>query len=302
MSDARPDDPDDPADRGSDGVSPLHKVANGVQTNLPTRELAHEMATTAIWCGLMLGVWGGSPEVAPPLFVAGLASGAAFWFANRKEDAPDQPEPGVWRAGRKTLFQARWKRRVPFGGLAIGLLLAGQSWWYGDAWGVVYALAVSAGFGWLAWRRPPLEDWIELRIDAAGLYSRELGCTIPWPVLQAVRPRVRHRPGKLGLRLGPNALPGLDAADRAVGTDVEIDLTPLALGVDAIRDEIFRYRPDLKAGPAPEAPPESIVAPIPGAATETDGRDDTALAAVSMLVVAQNPALALIALSSSSDR
>lgn len=302
MSLAPPHDPDTPSDSGSAGTDPLRKVSNGVLARLPTRELAHEMATTAVWCGLLAGVWGGSPEVGPPLFVAGGVSAVAFWWASRMEDTPDQPELGVWRASRKTLFQARWKRRAPFGGLAIGLLLAGQSWWYGDAWGVVYALALSAGFGWLAWRRKPLEDWVELRIDAAGLYSRELGCTVPWTVLQAVRPRVRHRAGKLGLRLGPNDLPVLDAADRAVGADVEIDLAPLALGVDAVRAEIFRYRPDLEAGPAPDAPPDSIVTPIPGAATEADGRDDSALAAVSMLAVAQNPALALIALSSASDR
>ncbi|PLR27883.1 hypothetical protein SGCZBJ_05885 [Caulobacter zeae] len=281
---------------------PLSKVADGVLTRLPTTDIAREMTTTAIWCGLALGVWGGSPEVGSPLFVAGLVAGAAFWFANRREDAPDQPEPGVWRASRKTLFQARWKRRVPFGGLGIGLLLAGQSWWYGDAWGVAYALALCGGFSWLAWRRPPLEDWVELRIDAAGLYAREFGYTIPWPVLQAVRPRARHRAGRLGLRLGPNALPGLDRADQAVGRDVEIDLSSLAVGVDVVRAEIFRYRPDLEAGPTPDAPPDSIVTPIPGASGEAADLDDGAMAAVAMLAVAQNPALALIALSNTSDR
>lgn len=275
-------------------MNPLRKVSDGIGVHMSAAQLGQEIAPTAIWSGLALGVWGGSPEVQPPLWIAGFGLALAFWIAGRREDEPDQPAPGVWRASRKTRFQARWKRRIPFAGLAIALLLTGQSWWYGDLWGVIYAMALNLAFGWLIWRRPPLEDApVELRIDEAGVYDRGLGWTIPWSAIQAVRPRSLDRPGKLGLRLGPNDLPKLSLADRAVGTDVELDLAPLAVGVDTVRAEIFRHRPELEVAPPVDLPGGLIVAPITGSGTESDQRDETALGAVGVILMAQNPALLL---------
>lgn len=275
-------------------MNPLRKVSDGIRVHMSAAEIGRETAPTAIWAGLAFGVWGGSPEVQPPLWIAGIALVLAFWIAGHREDAPDQLAPGVWRASRKTRFQARWKRRIPFAGLAIALLLTGQSWWYGDLWGVIYAMALNLAFGWLIWRRPPLEDGpVELRIDEAGVYDRGLGWTIPWSAIQAVRPRSLDRPGKLGLRLGPNDLPKLSLADRAVGTDVELDLAPLAVGVDAARAEIFRHRPELEVAPPVDLPGGLIVAPITGSGTESDQRDENALGAVGVILIAQNPALLL---------
>lgn len=274
-------------------MNPLRKVADGVRVHMSAAQLGREIAPTAAWGGLTLGVWGGSPEVQPPLWIAGFGLALAFWIAGRREDAPDQPAPGVWRASRKTRFQARWKHRLPFAGLAIALLLTGQSWWYGDLWGVIYAMALNLAFGWLIWRRPPLEPAaVELRVDEAGVYDRGLGWTVPWAAIQAVRPRSADRRGKLCLRLGPNDLPGLTPADRAVGTDIEIDLAPMAVGVDTVRAEILRHRPDLDAASSQQLD-GAIVVPIPGAATESDERDDTALGAVGVILIAQNPAILL---------
>lgn len=274
-------------------MNPLRKVADGVRVHMSAAQLGREIAPTAAWGGLTLGVWGGSPEVQPPLWIAGFGLALAFWIAGRREDAPDQPAPGVWRASRKTRFQARWKHRLPFAGLAIALLLTGQSWWYGDLWGVIYAMALNLAFGWLIWRRPPLEPAaVELRVDEAGVYDRGLGWTVPWAAIQAVRPRSADRRGKLCLRLGPNDLPSLTPADRAVGTDIEIDLAPMAVGVDTVRAEILRHRPDLDAASSQQLD-GAIVVPIPGAATESDERDDTALGAVGVILIAQNPAILL---------
>ncbi|PVM91734.1 hypothetical protein DDF62_06830 [Caulobacter radicis] len=275
-------------------MNPLRKVSDGIRVHMSAAQLGQEIAPTAIWSGLALGVWGGSPEVQPPLWIAGFGLALAFWIAGRREDAPDQPAPGVWRTSRKAQLEARWKNRIPFAGLAIALLLTGQSWWYGDLWGVIYAMALNLGFGWLIWRRPPLEPAaVELRIDEAGIYDRGLGWTIPWAAIQAVRPRSRDRRGKLGLRLGPSDLPNLSLADRTVGTDIEIDLAPMAVGVDTIRAEIFKHRPDLEAAPPADLPGGLIVAPIVGAATESDERDETALGAVGVILIAQNPAILL---------
>ncbi|MDG2528466.1 hypothetical protein [Caulobacter endophyticus] len=275
-------------------MNPLRKVSDGIRVHMSAAELGREIAPTAIWGCLGLGVWGGSPEVQPPLWIAGVGLALTIWINGRSEDTPDQPAPGVWRASRKAQFEARWKRRLPFAGLAIALLLTGQSWWYGDLWGVIYAMALSLAFGWLIWRRPPLEAGaVELRIDEAGIYDRGLGWTIPWDAIQAVRPRSRDRRGKLGLRLGPSELPNLSLADRTVGTDIEIDLAPMALAVDAIRAEIFRHRPELEATPPADPPGGLIVAPITGAATESDQHDEAALGAVGALLIAQNPAILL---------
>lgn len=284
-------------------MKPLRRVSDGVPAKLSVVETAKEMAEPLIWMGLTAGVWFGAPHAATPLLLAGGSLAIAFEIASRLDDKPDQVEPGAWRAGRRATFQARWLRRVPFGGLAIATLIAAQAWWYGDAWGVCWSLALCGGFGWMIWQRAARDEPpIELRLDAHGLYSRELDWTIPWPVLQAVRPRTRHRPGKLGLRLGPNDLPGQSPADRAVGVDVEIDLARLALGVDQIRGEIFRHRPDLQVSQAADFDRDAIAVQIPGAETEADGRDEAALATVAVIEAAGNPALALMALKNAQKR
>ncbi|SFK21615.1 hypothetical protein [Caulobacter sp. UNC279MFTsu5.1] len=127
----------------------------------------------------------------------------------------------------------------------------------------------------------PVDD-VELRIDAAGLYSRDLGGTLAWDQILEIGPRLRGDEAILRLAVGPNAAPGLSASLREQGGKVIVNLRDAGAHRDVVIGALTAHRPSLDPTVRAEKTADAVfVLPIEGIYVEppVDG-DGAALAPV----------------------
>jgi hypothetical protein len=207
-----------------------------------------ELAPGLPWVALALAVDRDTPGSA----IGGLMLWAVTmilrseWPAGHGAFKHLSPEPGVWMTSPTRRLRRLVALLFPTLGLTCALVMAGASYWEGDALALTFDALIALGFaaviGWDAWRG--LRVRLEARIDEAGLYSNALGDTIRWPQMLEILPRPRGQRFKLRLRVGPGS-PGLPSWRRHRGGEVTVDLSGAGLtAADAIA-ALIAFRPEL---------------------------------------------------------
>jgi hypothetical protein len=253
-------------------MNPLAKVTDGADASALTRAGAFNFFLAAPWIALWFGVHatgGGWFAV----FLAGTLMAGGVYLFSRIPEGEETPSSGVWLTTRKGRWRRQAAARAPLLGMLVMLIMAiVASVWKEPAWEAVYALCVAAAFGvqaFLAARKARPIDDVELRIDDAGLYSRDLGGTLAWDQILEIRPRLRGDEAILRLAVGPNTLPGLSASQREQGGKVIVSLCDAGVHRDVVIAALTAHRPCLDPTAGAVKTAEAVfVLPIEGVYVE----------------------------------
>ena len=271
-----------------DQLKSLTKVSDGNISPL-AGDVAYNFVLFLPWGALWLGlhvISGGKLA----LFLAVMIAAAGWFTFSRIPDAAANPAPGVWLTGRKALWRCWIDRAAALAGMGVSTLAAliadfkgASTWAQGYLWVLTAAFAIQAGY--LFWRgRAFLRREVELRVDADGLYSRELGGTLTWDQIERIAPRERGDRQRLRLVVGPNRLLALPAARREHGGPIELGLSAAVVSREEVLAAMIAVRPSLATTESAPTSEPAMVQPITGASTDDSPRDD-AVAAVAVPVL-----------------
>ena len=229
-------------------MTPLAKVTDGADASALMREGAFNFFLAAPWIALWFGVHvtgGGWFAVV----LTGTLLAVGTYLFSRIPDREATPSPGVWLTTRKGWWRRQAAAVAPLGGMLVMLIMAVMAVLRkGPAWEAVYAPCVALVFAVqavVAARKARAVDDVELRIDDAGLYSRDLGGLLLWDQVLEIRPRLRGDEAVLRLTVGPNALPRLSARQREHGGQVAVDLRDAGVRRDVVIAALTSHRPAL---------------------------------------------------------
>jgi hypothetical protein len=255
----------------------LANVTDGADATALMREGAFNFLNALPLLALYLGivVVGGGVLVA--VCAALVVLGVSGLFASLP-DREQQAAPGVWRVTNK----GRWRRRlagaVHFAGMGLALALAVVvSLRREPGWEGVYLVCTAAGFAVQAVlatkaATTPVDD-AELRIDAQGVYARQLGGTLAWSEIRDVLPRRRGDRMRLRLAVGPNTLPLVPEGRRLHGGVVDLKLIDACVTREAALAVMTPYRSSSRAD-------DVFVQPIEGVYVDQPLNTDAALGPV----------------------
>jgi hypothetical protein len=259
-------------------MNPLAKVTDGADATALMREGAFNFFSNLPLLALYFGIHlvGGGGFVAVCAIVVAIGAG---WLFAKLPDRERQPAPSVWLLTSK----GRWRRRlagaVYLAGAALALALAAvASLRREPVWEVVYLVCTATGFGVQAVlvvkaATTPIDD-VELRIDAQGLYARQLGGTLAWSEIREILPRRRGDRMLLRLAVGPNTLPLVPEGRRIHGGVVDLKLADAYVTREMALAAMAPYRSPVRAADG------VFVQPIEGVYVDQPVNTDAALGPV----------------------